>query len=326
MGYQDAVLIRDNLGDGGEVPSHGGAYSSPDIICHEQVASASDAFGTKASYAQDLSQPADTGKQSNLVYARAKNTSDEEVTVWLRLYRANMSLFLRPSQWKNNPLATVDGTTAQRVTIPAGGIGVAPQPFVLSGQGKDTFCLVAIANDSAAETVPGDFSNYSDFLSWVHTNPAVGVRNLSLVSGAKTSYEYLCSFSNPENEEKFTGFAVVGEKVPVGTRVVLKCEPLAIDDERTVAEEDPKYGMMGITPAGFDGIVTLSAYLPAGVSKWPDEAKLTVRIYVAVWPGVECYEWAAPAFEVMPGVNAGLLGESGKLVLLGECGVEFVNA
>ena len=108
MPFFDGFLMRDSLSDDGSVPSLAYPYHSPDQICHAQVADAKTFFTDN--YTSDPNQPVETGSAVNYFYVRAKNLSNSTLDGYkVAIFRANASLFMRPSIWRNNPLKTQAG-------------------------------------------------------------------------------------------------------------------------------------------------------------------------------------------------------------------------
>ena len=324
MGYNNNVLIRDDLGDDGSFPSHGSYCSSPDIICHEQVADPQASFATSDAYAADQNEAVRGGSASNCIYVRARNLSGARQTAYLRLYRANASLFMRPSLWRDNRMSTLEGSARQRVDLAGSSIVAAGSPFMLNAQASYNYYLVGIANDSTDETVPEDFSSYNDFCVWVRQTPAVGVRNLWCVGTPATSFETNYAFSNPEARERLVAFTVKWSGVPTGTEISFTCAPLGISVSWVTTGRDEEKPAAGMVPAGFDGFATAAAVLPSGESRWPDDARIDISAYIAMEPQEEAYRFGVP-FNAVPGAAQALarFDAIGRLVSVGECAIVF---
>jgi hypothetical protein len=218
----NGFLMRDSLTDDGVVPSPGYPYYSPDVIAHAAVADPQTFFS--ANYGADPSQPIELGSRLNPVYVRAKNLSDQPLSGYsISVYRANTTLFLRPTLWRNNPLSTTSGAISVPLpaTVQPGAIGVGQDSFVLDAIASNLFCLIGIASPTPTPVFPADFASYSDYIAWVRTNQNVCGRNLNYVRNyPNRAYERVDAFSNPSTTDSVpTLFQVTlsGRPLPAGT-------------------------------------------------------------------------------------------------------------
>jgi hypothetical protein len=328
MAYQNKLLLRVSLDDDGTPIDHGSYSQSPDIISHALVNDPQKEFG--ANYASDPNQAINKNSKTNPVYARVKSLqpANELVSGYVRLYRASASLFLNSDQWRNNPLYTPQGKTYVTVSAQkAGDVSVGNDTFMLDGT-QQNYCIVGIVNDSTAETVPEEFNLISDFIMWVHTNPAVGVRNFRLISsGTANDYEALIKIINPENNARSFMIKVHAENLPDGTVFGMENTALKLNKSGVFYESDElSHDVLdaSVWPANYDGYLRVYAKLPTG-AKWPSDARFTVEYYVAanLDEAMAVYGFAPEEITSDPSVLSALPA-AGKLVLVGECSVEFI--
>jgi hypothetical protein len=327
MAYHNKLLLRENLADNGSLVSHGSHYTSPDIISHSLVNDPKAFF--RGNYGVDPNERIDQSSRTNPVYARVKNMQGGASTGYLRLYRANISLFLKPSQWRDNPLKTPKGASYVKVMAGASGeIAIGDDVFFLDGT-QGNYCIVGIVNDSAAETLPSDFKSLSEFILWVHENPAVAARNFSLMaSGNRNDYESLFVICNIRPSATLYTVSVQASKLPDGTIFGLENTALHIhktgifhaNDEMThiIADSSP-------WPAYYDGYVRVFAKLPTGAA-WPKEAEFEVSYYYAAALSDSISKFGREPVEAIGrrAVADGLHGGAQRLVLLGRCTAKFV--
>lgn len=325
MSTYNGLFMRDSISDDGTVPSPGYIYSSPDIICHEQVADPQAFF--KDNYNSDPNQPVQYGSAVNFIYSRVKNLSTDSKAGYINVYRSKSSLFMKPSIWKNNRLQTINGTPYLTLnSINPNQIGVGNDPFVLSALKNNLFCVVGIVSSEQEPALPDDFSTYSDFVLWIRNNQNICVRNLSLARDYPArNYERLDSFSNPEDIAVPTLFKLTATNLPRGTSFGVKCAPLNINKSQNV-DQGTIFTDSGMCPANFDGTVTTFATLPSGTTVWPDNARLEIEVYVGLEendPAI-IYAESWELFVIKPHEMKGLK-QNGSLVRIGSCATQFIN-
>ena len=321
----DGFLMRDTLQDTGTVPSPGYPYHSPDMICHSQVNDAETFF--TGNYSSDPNQSVQVGSAVNYFYVRAKNLSPGPLSgYFITVYRANASLFMRPSIWKNSPLKTQAGNTYVSLdNTDSGQVAVGTDPFLLDGIASSNFCLIGIASQTQTPVIPPDFSSYSAYLSWVRQNQNICGRNLRIVRDfPNRDYEQLDEFSNPETMPVPTLFQVtIHGTLPAGTKFGLVCAPLNINSTWDVGA-GPVQTDSAMTPAGFEGNVTTWATLPSG--SWPDGTWLETVVYVGVGSRSEAAQYRETAWTQLGGVAPAVI-DAGRphLVRLGNCATRFTT-
>lgn len=326
MAYQNKLLFRDDTDDDGSTPSHGSAYHSPDIISHEQLADPQTEL--TASYARDVNQGVPIGSKTNFVYTRTRSLDSAPQEGYLRLYRADVNLFMTPSVWRSNGMKTPAGDPFVKVSAPRkDDIAVGVTPFLLDATASDRFCLVGIANTDRAETVPEDFQTYNDFLVWVHQNPGVCVRNLNVISSTRTSFEQLDGLKNPEGTPRHAAFYLTATNVPIGTTIGMQCAPAKLDASMVTAS-DPEILSAAVpaVPAYFDGYVRVWAALPSSVHAWPDDARLDLDYGVEMAPTMESHQWGVHPRDVLCASDANTFDSAFRLVMVGTCGTIFKTA
>lgn len=326
MAYQNKLLFRDDTDDDGTTPSHGCTFSSPDIISHEQITDPQTEL--TASYTRDVNQRVSTGSRTNFVYTRVKNLDTAAQEGYLRLYRADVNLFMTPSVWRGNAMKTPAGDPYVKVSAPRkDDIAVGVTPFLLDATASDRFCLVGIANTDRTETVPEDFRTYNDFIVWVHQNPGVCVRNLNIIGSMKTSFEQLDGLKNPEGTPRHAAFYLSATNVPVGTTIGMQCAPAKLDASMVTAS-DPEILSAAVpaVPAYFDGFVRVWAALPPSEPSWPDDARLDLDYGVEMAPSMESHQWGARPHDVLCASDANTFDSTFRLVMVGTCGTIFKSA
>ncbi|KRV47894.1 hypothetical protein AQ490_05935 [Wenjunlia vitaminophila] len=329
MTLYDGFLMRDSLSDTGTVPSPGYPYHSPDIVSHSQVSDPG-RFLTDT-YDRDPTQPVELGSRLNPVYVRAKNLSSRPLTGYhVSVFRANTSLFLRPSVWSGHPLRTASGATSVALppTVAPGAVGVGQDYFLLDAISSNEFCCVGMVSETPHPTIPADFPSYDAYILWVRQNQNVCGRNLNLVRDyPNRAFERLDTFSNPSSSEHVpTLFEVtVSGALPAGSRFGIQCVALGISTNWPTSE-GPVQTESTMTPPSFDGAVTTWALLPTGAA-WPRGASVDTTVWVGIRPESQAAAYHTPLERL--GVSRTAvegLGDAGVLVRLGNSGTVFVSS
>lgn len=321
----DGFLMRDTLSDVGTVPSPGYPYYSPDLIGHAQVADAKSYF--TANYASDPNQPVETGSRLNYFYVRAKNLSASTLSgYYISVYRANASLFLRPSIWKHNRLKTQVGNEYVSLDSTASNaIAVGNHPFFLDGISSSNFCLIGIASNSQTPSIPADFSTYDGYISWVRQNQNVCGRNLRVVRNfANRDYEQPDEFSNPETVSVPTLFQVtIHGTLPANSTFGVTSAPLGLNTTWNV-NNGTVQTTSAMTPAKFDGNVTTWATLSSG--SWPNEVSVETIVYVGVSERSLAAQYRETEWSHLDGVAPDVIDAvRPHLVRVGNCATKFVT-
>lgn len=302
------------------------------MIAHALVDHPQEEFS--GNYTKDPNQKIDKSSRTNTIYIRVKSMqgADENVEGYVRLYRANCSLFMNTDKWKNNKLFTPKGKSYVKVTTQKNSdISVGDDVLVVDGR-QPNFCMVGIVNDSADETLPNVFDSYSAFVSWVHSERCVAVRNFSLeISGTSNDYEILYNFSNPENRFRLGSILIEASNLPKGTVYGLVNDAMGMnksdiydpDDENTKQVTDSAF-----LRASFDGYVKIYARVPAG-AVWPADAVLETSFWISAEDGEDMLRFAQPAENVLMNTDSLMRccennGNPGRLVKVGSCVTMYI--
>lgn len=331
MAYQTKMLFRDSLGDIGDKSGHGSYCASPDMIVHSLVKNPKPAFGTN--YSSDPNEQVDKSSRTNAIYTRVKSMQEADgiTNGYIRIYRANSSLFMNTDQWKNNRLRTPDGKEYVTVTTTKNGeIAVGDDILVVDGT-KPNFCMVGIVNDSAQETLPDKFSTYNDFVMWVHNERSVAVRNFSLYSsGQQYDSESLYAFSNPESKARLGSILVEASGLPKGTVFGLVNKDVCLDKSAVFDPDNPAKKQVtdsAFLEAGFSGYAKIYAKLPQG-QVWPAGASIITTFWIGVDEREEMLQFAKPIHQVALDRNAfeslDRSNGNGKLVKVGFCETMYI--
>ena len=323
MAYQNKLLFRTYLYDTGK-EHRNATCSSPDIISHGQVPDPSRFFSDN--YSSDPNQPANRQLKTNLIYTRVNNYQNlnEPVVGYIRLYKSWSSLYLNPETWLKNRLLTPQGKSYARVeTEPGKNIAVAEDLFVIDGTSSPSFCLLGVVNTDTIETIP-EISGYSDYLEWIHSNPAVCARNLSVISaGTREDLGELYYYCNPEDHDIPVTFVFNVFNLPNKTLIGLTCESLKLSKEKQVDASECSIELKVNVPAGFKGYIKAYASLPAG-TVWPADARTNIESHLDAKPSDRIFRFGVSPSLVLKNTN--LLSSyhsENRLVLLGQCGVVF---
>lgn len=264
------LLVRDSTRDKGEIPSDGYYATSPDIICHDQLAFPEKELVDNYDKA-DIGQPFKSGEVYNFIYSRVKNLSDTPQTAYIRLYHATASLFMHPDVWKNNVVKSMYSNKDYVKTkeIAAKQIGVATEAFGFDAGKSTDYCHVCIASTTDDEPVIPPFPTINDYVHWVHYNTNVSMRNFGSRVSEKAGFEDIKAIYNPYPRNcPVLIIADISGNMPKGTRIVMECEPLHIHSETVVQADETSFSAFG---AGtildkFVGIFKCYIYLPKGFS------------------------------------------------------------
>lgn len=279
--YQD-IFMRDFVGDTGQIPSttRDSVYQSPDIIPFGPSPDPSYAtdfvnnYNGPFNYYQNISSTA-----YNYIYVRGFNLFPGAQTGTINLYYARASMLLLPSQWINNQISNINGTTAVNLSVSATGQAVVGQgAFYWQPPGivaNDHYCLVAqVVTSQDPDTIP---ESLEDFAAFVASNPGIAWRNVALVSTSAPSYSSFVLIANPDPQVEMMTLAVTCTNIPDGTSVsIVGSEPTpSINYTSTVGPANqmgtnPKLNQFGTLVAGVPGnfqeSIQISATAPTGTA------------------------------------------------------------
>lgn len=276
--YGDAYL-RDNLADGGQVPSPSPPSASPDIIPYGTTAPV-DPTATlgAAAWTQDLGTTVIQGA-NNLIYVRALNLYPSAQTVTASLYYSPASLLLWPSQWSKNVIQTQSGKAQASLIFANQGQVAVSEAFTWNPAGipnSDHYCLIArLATPAHPNPVPADFASTAEFAQWVLDTPPVGWRNVTMVNPGQTSVQVPVHLSVPDAAKFY--ILLQCQNCPVGSTVQFSCSapgatpPVQIQATTVTASSSFVAGIVSTLSAGFAGDVVVTftgnvTVLPAGAS------------------------------------------------------------
>lgn len=287
------ILVRDNTGDTGVIPSPGRAYRSPDIICVQQATYADPAgqFGTAQSYSSDPNQTLIAGQNNNF-YVRGKNLAAASLGGKMYVYWSKSSLLLVLDEWIDQPLSSYVGGRLQgfvdlpqiassQVTVGATAFNWTPPPI----SSNDHFCMVGAVNDQThawpPQTMP-TFPTMGDFVLWVREHQNICWRNLTLVANPSIpDWDRLDSFTNKWAKDVPLFVKVVcSAQVLEHTTIQVLCQALNLNETFDGMPGQTFFTKVVVCPANFDGFVETMARLPAGVTSWPEGAEIGTTVYV----------------------------------------------
>jgi hypothetical protein len=177
--YPD-IFLRDSLSDDGTVPSAVIEAASPDIIVRraQLVGDPSTAFGA-ATWNNDSSSEVPLPGSDNFVYARVKNRGNANDDVIVRVYWAEASTFLEPSDWHFLGEQPLDGIVPNKVRVTPAFLWPAAD---VSAEGAS---LIAVAiSKTQASAFPEDFETTEAFQTYVREHNEIAYRSFVVASVA----------------------------------------------------------------------------------------------------------------------------------------------
>ena len=277
------ILLRDSQSDTGKVP-FSTRYKSPDIITYNQVNNPTEFFSSN--YNADPNIVVEP-QNNNFIYARVKNIGDEASgEVYVNLYANHLSLYMDPRKWENNRVPTVRGNNYSTISkVNPGQIAATDDYFLFNAQKYNGNCCFVCSAGSEKNPDYSWINTRDKYFNWVANNPNVATRNMV------TSYNYtikqfedLLNISNNYDDEAAVIFEVSAFNLPNGTTYGIKCDTLNINKSVKYDSNTPssqKFLDNAYLPANYDNYISLYGELPSGVTKWPNEAYITVAARVA---------------------------------------------
>jgi hypothetical protein len=277
--------VRDTLADNGSLPNTGSLNSSPDIIPQLSPADPSrvqQIFG-QSSYGIDLGQQIEYG-QTNYIYLRAKNPTATAMTVSISVYWALPSTLQYPSNWQNN----IIGST-QTMSIPAGGVMVAPEPCIWSPMqlpDPGHYCLITELSWPGLPPIPSSFPSLNDWWNYCRNQNTIAQRNIDVINVLPDNVvERTLYLLNPTSE---TGMHMVQAvcNVPQNSTVSLYCPSaslnppintgpipiIATNNSQVVSSNSTVY------PANFQGQLIMTFTPPNGAA--PGQYSIVVQQFI----------------------------------------------
>ncbi|MBF0167451.1 MAG: hypothetical protein HQL45_07435 [Alphaproteobacteria bacterium] len=279
------LFVRDSLQDTGVVPSPGYPYTSPDIICYQQVADPTTTFTNN--YNTDPNIPYEIGVY-NYVYVRASNLSTQPASGTMKVYVTDINFVLTPNTWINKAMTTGGGQNfvalpqvpAPQPTAPS--ISVATTPFMWQPPTDNKhYCAIGqVITQSHPNNIPASFSKWDDFVMWVRNNQNICWRNLSIVNNLPNpQWDQPIPFNNITSQQSPIMFIATCTNLPIGSTVTLKCDALSINVSNTITNVQQYVYGPGMCPGGFAGYLETMVFLPSGK---PWSGSISTAYYVGV--------------------------------------------
>jgi hypothetical protein len=224
--YED-LLVRDNFGDDGTIPSQGAPFHSPDVLPLQSVTfgfpQANDSYDSGDDLGKAILAPG-----INNIYVRAKNLGTTNSSGTASLYYSSSNLFLLPATW--NAITLPDGTGAatmldasQSSIIQSKSVCLSNPAFLLTNLPASGahYCIISVLQTPAHPVViPQSFPSNAYAVSWVLNNPGVGWRNLNVVPASTPQIVATYGYSNIT--PAYLLFRCIGVDLPVGSTVTLQ--------------------------------------------------------------------------------------------------------
>lgn len=219
----DDVYMRVNLDDQGMVPATGVWTHSPDIIPHGIKLINNPVKTLTDSWNSDVGQPT-TLNQQNYFYVRAKNLYNGARTAELELYYCPQHIFLFPSLWIENIMATSDGKTQVSASAKKkGDILVPDQPFTNVPISQEHHCLVGrVITDGHPNPLPSDISDMHALAEYMLEHPNMVWRNVVLVKKDIPTFTHSFNLDTQDASGKVR-MGLDCKNITVGSSVAFSC-------------------------------------------------------------------------------------------------------
>jgi len=313
------IFMRDNLVDGGHLPSSGPLCQSPDIIPYGDFPVPFPGALFTSTYGQDVGQDVDES-HDNYIYVRARNLNPFGLhTGRIHLYYSRSSLLLWPSLWSQNAIQTLSGGNCASVwTTTFGAIVVGDTPFKwtpLPLPPGAHYCLIArVETQAHPNPVPADGA-ITDFGLYVACNPAVVWRNVTLIPRKSLTATVSVDLMVHEPVELFIAleaFGLEGCTVRFGSREAAS-HPRLLTKEAVITGPRQAVGVRTTLPRDFHAPIEVS-YRKGRRAVQPGAMLRLAAYYPVVKPDDPLARFAAPG-------PAGI----GQAVLLGEYTLKFIE-
>ncbi|WP_136442381.1 hypothetical protein [Pacificoceanicola onchidii] len=239
MSQFSGFLVRNAIGDTGNIPRSGTWTQSPDII----------PAGTVGIDPKELVQNYDkvynstlAQGQSNFLYVRAKNLTKSQLTKKAFLFQAPQSLFLFPHSWYaqsnlihyTNPLPSGDQDQVYQEITAAPGQVVATNAYQWKPTSTEHHCLIAVVTedfDSLQASFPPNVTNStSAFATWIFENGNIGWHNVNIAPMTSTVIEGSTEVG-PMISDATVTFTMTAENVPVGAACTFTSTTASVSGE-----------------------------------------------------------------------------------------------
>lgn len=188
MSTYDGVLLRNALGDKGDIPYVGGSVSrSPDIVPRGTTPYTDPAASLSGdNYDKDegtlLTENAD-----NYFYMRGKNLSTESISGDFYVYVMEPSLLIYPDQWQNKGLRIASSSVEDPVyhspfaSTASGGIAVTTDPFIWNPGAAGHYCAIGrVVSAKNPNPIPKT-GDVNDLAAWIVKQGGYSWRNVDVV-------------------------------------------------------------------------------------------------------------------------------------------------
>lgn len=147
-----------------------------------------------------------TPLQSNFVYVRGLNTTDNPLTATIYLYYVDTSIVLWPQNWKMDTITHINEpgipVNAAQVIADPQGLAATISPFSwIPPRDNNHYCLAAWVKDGADQLVPPDLysiGTVNDMANFILTHPNIGWKNTTEVDATQPTIENYASIMGAE--------------------------------------------------------------------------------------------------------------------------------
>ncbi|MDR3476036.1 MAG: hypothetical protein P4M09_30695 [Devosia sp.] len=287
------LYMRKALDDNGSVPYTGGTWTnSPDIIPYGTtvVGNPTATFGG-SNYGSDQGRST-VFEQQNYFYMRAKNLFNGAETGTLFLYYCPQNLFLFPSLWSKNQLATSSGKPSVDVSAAKlNDVVVVGEPFTYVPTNNIHSCLIGrLVTPKNPNPLPqdGDFPAMSDLATYIANHPNMAWRNVVLVDADIPTFTNTFTIDTTPAAPGTSAQYLIGisfNKLTIGSQLAFSAGtpiPSGPDQgkviqltQTAVTQTDGSLGTSYLTiPAGYKTSVSFSYW-----AKTPVQKGWVVRFY-----------------------------------------------
>ncbi|MEK8030278.1 hypothetical protein AACH06_05530 [Ideonella sp. DXS29W] len=286
MPMYDDLYIRDLLGESGQYPTQSATLMfSPDIICWGVDPLPDARRVLSEGYGQTWYRNPVRG-QKNYVYVRAKNLFPGSRKGEVRLYYAPGGTVVDIQAWRENRIGTaIAGQDFVKLDAQRGEVVVGDTAFVWTPpetQALAHYCFIAqLSTESHPNPLPERFADYNAYLKWVADNPALGWRNIDVVSTqSPPAYQGDFVMTNLETRQREFLFILEGEKLPKDTLMQMFCaatgpQPPVDSSGEATGRDRSQITATSWLPGSFSAYFTATITLPPG-QRW--SPSMSVRI------------------------------------------------
>ncbi|HEX8225462.1 MAG TPA: hypothetical protein VF605_16735 [Allosphingosinicella sp.] len=281
--YRD-LFMRDTFSDSGIVPvTDSSVCASPDIMPYggSQLDTATASYGPPL-----INLPLDNNNVNN-IYVRVKNNGAMPGSGQVYLHYTDATLLTNVSSWGQNLMQNFNGNDYASIdNLAPGATAFGDEPFAWNPQAQPNqhFCLIArVVTDANPNPLPGNFSSWQDFVTWVRNNANVAWHNVQIVNTLPAQgYENSLVFQNVGTEASFFTFTATYSGLPVGSVLRLWALPgtgfPGFDTGPTpITEGSGTLPATGEFPAGYETLVFVTCVFPGGPTTPPPAASIVLE-------------------------------------------------